>query len=49
MFKYNDLENYEEEFEALEIKDKEEMLGILNTLDAIAEITYNNFKFNRSL
>lgn len=43
MFTSNDLSNYEEDFEALEIKDKETMLGILNTLDELAEITYYKF------
>lgn len=47
MFIDKDLQDYEHEFEALEIKDKEVMLGILNTLNEIAEITYYNFKNNK--
>jgi len=49
MFLNNELSNYEEDFEALEIKDKETMLGILNVLDEIAEITYYNYKLNEEL
>lgn len=43
MFIHNDLSKYEEEFSLLNIKDEKTMLGILNTLDEIAEITYYNF------
>ena len=44
MFIHKDLSNYEEDFTLLNINDEETMLGILNTLDELAEITYYNFK-----
>lgn len=44
MFVHKDLSKYEEDFTILNIKDEEAMLGILNTLDELAEITYYNFK-----
>ena len=40
MFTKNELNDYEEDFIALGITDQNTMLGILNTLDDIAEITY---------
>ena len=44
MFLINDICQYETDFIPLNIKDKETMLGILNTLDELAEITYYNYK-----
>lgn len=44
MFIYNDLINYEEDFNKLDITDKNAMLGVLNTLDELAEINYYIFK-----
>lgn len=49
MFIYNDLTKYEEDFKTLNITDKDSMLGILNTLDEIAEITFYNFKNDERL
>ena len=49
MFIYNDLTKYEEDFKTLNITDKDSMLGILNTLDEIAEITYYYFKNDERL
>ena len=40
MFTKNELNDYEEDFITLEITDQNTMLGILNTFDEIAEITY---------
>ena len=44
MFIYNDLINHEEDFNKLDITDKNAMLGVLNTLDELAEINYYIFK-----
>lgn len=40
MFTENELNDYEEDFKTLKIGDRKMMLGILNTLDELAEITY---------
>ena len=40
MFSKNEVTDYEEDFHKLGITDQNTMLGILNTLDEIAEITY---------
>lgn len=40
MFTENELNDYEEDFKTLKISDRKMMLGILNTLDELAEITY---------
>ena len=40
MFTEKELNDYEEDFITLGITDQNTMLGILNTLDEIAEITY---------
>ncbi len=40
MFSKNEVTDYEEDFHRLGITNQETMLGILNTLDEIAEITY---------
>ncbi len=40
MFSKNEVTDYEEDFYRLGITNQETMLGILNTLDEIAEITY---------
>ena len=47
MFIYTDLINYENDFYELNITDKDSMLGILNTLDEIAEINYYIFKIEK--
>lgn len=44
MFTYNDLTKYEKELKTLNISDEDTMLGILNTLDELAEINYYIFK-----
>ena len=49
MFIYNDLIEYEKDFKTLNINDDDSLLGILNTLDEIAEITYYNFKNDERL
>ena len=41
MFTKNELNDYEEAFITLGITDQNTMLGILNTLDELAEITYH--------
>ena len=40
MFTINDLEHYEQDFRKIGIDDTDMMLGILNTLNEVAEITY---------
>ena len=40
MFTIKDLEHYEEDFKNIGITDSNTMLGVLNTLDQVAEITY---------
>ena len=40
MFTINDLEHYEQDFRIIGIDDADMMLGILNTLNEVAEITY---------
>ena len=40
MFTINEVNEYEEDFKTLGITDQETMLGMLNTLDELAEITY---------
>lgn len=40
MFTINEVTDYEEDFRTLGITDQETMLGMLNTLDELAEITY---------
>lgn len=40
MFCINDLEHYEQDFKAIGIEDTDMMLGILNTLNEVAEVTY---------
>lgn len=40
MYTQKEVTNYEEDFYKLEITDQETMLGVLNTLDELAEITY---------
>ena len=40
MFTKKELNEYEEDFRTLGITDPDTMLGILNTLDELAEITY---------
>lgn len=44
MFIYSDLKEYNEEIDKLGITDTNAMLGILNTLDELAEINYYIFK-----
>ena len=44
MFIHNDLIKYEKDLDNLGITDKKTMLGTLNTLDEMAEITYYIFK-----
>lgn len=44
MFIYNDLKEYNEDLDKLGITDTNAMLGILNTLDELAEINYYIFK-----
>ena len=50
MFTINDLEHYEQDFRKIGINDIDTMLGILNALNEVAEITYyidkNNFKYD---
>ena len=40
MFTINDLEHYEQDFRKIGINDTDTMLGILNALNEVAEITY---------
>jgi hypothetical protein len=40
MFTINEVNDYEEDFKTLGITDQETMLGMLNALDELAEITY---------
>ena len=40
MFTINEVTDYEEDFRTLGITDQATMLGILNALDELAEITY---------
>lgn len=40
MFNKKDLEHYESDFNQLNITNEDTMIGILNTLDQVAEITY---------
>ena len=40
MFTINEVTDYEEDFRTLGITDQVTMLGMLNTLDELAEITY---------
>ncbi len=40
MFTINEVNEFEEDFKTLGITDQKTMLGMLNTLDELAEITY---------
>lgn len=40
MFNISDLEHYEQDFKQIGINDTNTMLGILNALNEVAEITY---------
>ena len=46
MFNISDLEHYEQDFRKIGINDKDTMLGILNALNEVAEITYYIYKNN---
>lgn len=46
MFYDKDLEHYENDFKQIGIEDIEEIQGILNCLDEMAELTYYTYKNN---